>query len=172
MIVFFFVNSLGFFLWFLSTELVFNNYYQVSPIILIVGLIPQMVLLFFFLTVYELSLSIRLISISVATLLCILDLFIPFFNIYLIDPNLSLYPLISSAIFIANIVLFILNWKTNNDPKSLYFSIGLILNMMAMITGQFSELLQGLFLIFTAIIWIITYSGLIEKLYSYKNSEK
>ena len=164
MIIFFFITGVGFFLWFLSTDLVFGIYNDIETLLLIIGLLPQMVLLYFILAVYEVYLPIRVVLIVLSALFSILYLFVPSLDIYFFDPDLKLYPIISSIIYIANIILFILNWRTNNDLKSLFFSMGLALNLIAMISGQFSEFIQGLLLIITSLVWIIGYSGLINRL--------
>jgi len=164
MIIFFFATGLGFFIWFLSTDLVFDIYNEIENILLIIGLLPQMVLLYFILAVYEVYLPIRVVLIVLSALFSILYLFVPFLDIYFFVPGLKLYPVISSIIYIANIILFILNWRTNNDLKSLFFSIGLTLNLIAMISGEFSQFIQGVLLILNSLVWIVGYSGLLKRL--------
>ncbi len=164
MVIFFFVTGLGFFIWFLSSELLFDIYAEIENVLLIIGILPQMVLLFFILTIFEISVPVRIIMVIASAVFCILYLFVPFLDIYFFDPDLKLYPIISSIIYISNIILFLYNWRENKDVKSLFFSIGLILNMMAMISGQFSEVMQGILLITTAIIWGFAYSGAAERL--------
>jgi hypothetical protein len=79
--------------------------------------------------------------------------------------NMPPYPaliVISLLIIGSNIILFILNWRVNNDIKSLFFSIGLISMLIGMIMTSFFPVIQGILLIITSIIWLITYSGLLD----------
>jgi hypothetical protein len=161
--LFFFLNGLGFLIWFLSTELVFNIYEEIENILLIIGFLPQIVLLYFILTFYEISLPLRLIIIFAALFFSLMDLFVPILRIYIFEPSFRLYFIISAMIYFSNIILFLINWRKNEDIKSLFFSLGLFFNLLAMMISYFSQLLQGIFLIITALIWIVAYSGIIEK---------
>lgn len=155
MILFFLFAGLGWFFWFITTEMVLNIYNDIKAILMIVGILPQLILLIFILTFYEVSLIIRVIIILVAVFLSILHIFFPLLKISMI---------VSSVIIISNGILFILNWKKNQDLKSLFFAIGLFLILIGESLTFISKLIQGIFLTITAIIWFITYSGLLEKL--------
>ena len=155
MILFFLFAGLGWFFWFITTEMVLNIYNDIKAILMIVGILPQLILLIFILTFYEVSLIIRVIIILVAVFLSILHIFFPLLKISMI---------VSSVIIISNGILFILNWKKNQDLKSLFFAIGLFIILIGESLTFISKLIQGIFLTITAIIWFITYSGLLEKL--------
>ncbi len=155
MVFFFLLAGFGWFVWFLSTEMVLDIYNQVKYILMIIGLLPQLVLLIFVLTFYEVSLGIRIILIIVTVLLSILHLF---FTQYRISTILS------TLIIIFNGGLFILNWKKNDDLKSLLFAIGLFLILIGESLTFLSKLVQGIFLTIVAIIWFITYAGILERI--------
>lgn len=155
MVLFFLFAGLGWFIWFLTTEWILNIYNDVKTILMIVGLLPQLVLLIFILTFYEISRIIRVIIILVTVFLSILHIFLPF---------LKISTIVSTVIIISNGILFMLNWKRNQDIKSLFFAIGLFLILVGESFTFISKLIQGIFLTITAIIWLITYSGFLEKL--------
>ncbi|TXT63825.1 MAG: membrane protein of unknown function [Promethearchaeota archaeon] len=160
--LFFILNGFGYLIWFLSTEWIFDVYGEMKNFILLIGFLPQIVLLYFILSFYEVRLYIRITIIIAATVLSTLDLFIPLLRIYIFDPSFRLYFIISSIIYTANIVLFLRNWRRNNDLNSLFFSLGLFFNMIAMIFNYFSKSIQGVLLMITASIWAITYSNIID----------
>ncbi|TFF97063.1 MAG: hypothetical protein EU547_05360 [Promethearchaeota archaeon] len=155
MVLFFFLAGLGWLFWFLSTDLILNIYENVKGVLFLIGLVPQLILLIFVLTFYEISLSIRIGITVITILLTIIHLFFPFLRISTI---------VSTVIIISNIVLFVINWRKNKDLKSLFFSIGLTLILLGESLIFISRLIQGIFLILAAIVWLIAYSGLIEKL--------
>ncbi|MEJ2252025.1 MAG: hypothetical protein P8Y97_20490, partial [Candidatus Lokiarchaeota archaeon] len=78
-------------------------------------------------------------------------------------PELRLLTIISTIIIISNIVLFIMNWRKNDDIKSFGFSIGLLLILIGESLLFISRLIQGIMLFIAALIWLFTYSGLLEK---------
>ncbi|TXT63823.1 MAG: membrane protein of unknown function [Promethearchaeota archaeon] len=155
MVLFFLIAGAGWLFWFLSTDLVLNIYEDVKNFLIFVGLIPQLILLIFVLTFYEISLLVRVSILMVTIILSI---------IHLIFPTLRILTIVSTVIIILNIILFIINWRKNQDLKSLLFSIGLALILLGEALISVSRLLQGIFLTLTAVIWIVTYSGIIEKL--------
>lgn len=155
MVLFFLFAGLGWFIWFLTTEWILNIYNDIKSILMVIGLLPQLVLLIFILTFYEISRSVRVIIILVAVLLSILHIFFPF---------LKISTIVSTLIIISNGILFMLNWKRNQDIKSLFFAIGLFLILVGESLTFISKLIQGIFLTITAIIWLITYSGFLEQL--------
>lgn len=155
MVLFFLLAGAGWLFWFLSTDIVLNIYENVKGFLILVGLIPQLVLLLFVLTFYEINILIRIgITIGVI-LLTILHVFFPF---------LRLATIVSTMIIISNIVLFVLNWRKNDDLKSLFFSVGLTLILIGEALIFISRLIQGIFLMITAIIWLITYTSVLEYL--------
>lgn len=155
MVLFFLLAGAGWLFWFLSTDLVFNIYENVKGFLILVGLIPQLVLLLFVLTFYEINILIRIgITIGVI-LLTILHVFFPF---------LRLATIVSTMIIISNIVLFVLNWRKNDDLKSLFFSVGLTLILIGEALIFISRLIQSILLMITAIIWLIAYIGVLEYL--------
>jgi hypothetical protein len=154
MAVFFISAGIGWLVWFLSTEWVFDAYDSMRVYLVFIGLIPQLILLYFILAFLDISAYIRILIIFVALVFSIIHQFVPEYRIQ---------TYVSTIIISLNIILFLLNWRRNNDIKSLGFSIGLLLILVAEALSPFAKLLHGIFLIIAAIIWGITYSGIFEK---------
>ncbi|TFF89314.1 MAG: hypothetical protein EU549_01070 [Promethearchaeota archaeon] len=155
MALFFLLAGIGWLILVISKEWVLGIYELILPILIIIGIIPQLMLLFFILTFLEYSLTRRIGAVIISLLLIILHTFIPQYRIMTI---------VATIIIVANIILFILNWRRNNDIKSLGFSIGLLLILIGESLIFLSRLIQGIMLFLTAIIWAITYSGILEKI--------
>ncbi len=155
MVFFFFLAGLGWILWFLAKDWVFNIYDDVREILYLIGVIPLIVLLYFVLTFLEVSIYIRILTSAIAIVVTITGSLLP---------EIHIKGLISVVIISVNIVLFIINWRKNNDIKSLGFSIGLAFVFLGESFNFIIPLLHGIFLIVAAIIWVFTYSGLLEKI--------
>jgi hypothetical protein len=152
---FFFISAgIGWLIWFLSTEWVFDVYESMNVYLVLIGLIPQLILLNFILAFLDISVYIRILIIIVSLIFSIIHQFVPEYRIQ---------TYVSTIIISLNIILFLLNWRRNNDIKSLGFSIGLFLILVAEALSPVAKLLHGIFLIIAAIIWGITYSGIFEK---------
>jgi hypothetical protein len=157
MALFFVLAGIGWFIWFLSTDLILGVFNEITEILVLMGLIPQVILLVFVMAFYEVSLLIRTLTIISVILLTLL---------HIIFPTYRILTIVSSVIIVLNIVLFILNWKRNKDIKSLGFSIGLICIFLGEALIRASEIVQGIFLIIAAVVWLVTYTDLLEKLTS------
>ncbi|TFF89963.1 MAG: hypothetical protein EU548_05460, partial [Promethearchaeota archaeon] len=108
MVFFFLLAGLGWFTWLLTTEMVFDVYNEAKSVLMIIGLVPQLVLLTFLLTFFEVSVFIRILIIIAAVFFSILHIFLPSYHISTI---------VSVIIIISNIILFGINWRKNNDLK-------------------------------------------------------
>ena len=154
MAVFFISAGIGWLVWFLSTEWVFDAYDSMRVYLVFIGIIPQLILLYFILAFLDISAYIRILIIVVSLIFSIIHQFVPEYRIQ---------TYVSTIIISLNIILFLLNWRRNNDIKSLGFSIGLLLILVAEALSPVVKLLHGIFLIIAAIIWGVTYSGIFEK---------
>ncbi|MBD3194096.1 MAG: hypothetical protein GF317_03515 [Candidatus Lokiarchaeota archaeon] len=154
MVFFFILAGIGWLIWFVSTELVLNIYNFMVGYLLLIGLVPQLILLLFILTFFEVSYLIRVIILVASIALSV---------IHVIFPEFRLLTILSTIIITANIVLFIINWKRNEDIKSLGFALGLLVVLVGEALISLSDLIHGVFLIIAAVIWLITYSGLLDK---------
>jgi hypothetical protein len=165
MATFFFLRGFSALFWILSSEWVFDVFEKIQYLIMISIFIPRLVLLFFILTFYKIALRIR-----IAVMIILGGFLIISFIISVLLFNIPPYPLliiISLLIVGSNVILFILNWRRNEDIKSLFFSIGLICILIGMLMLLYSPLIQGILLIATSIIWTITYSGLLDYFVEY-----
>ncbi len=155
MVIFFFANGIGFLIRFLTTDWVFNIYQESLEVLVIIGILPQIILLLFVLAFFEVDIKLSIVIVIVVIGLTIVHLFVP---------QLHILTYVATVIIIANVVLFILNWRRNQDIKSLGFSIGLLCILIGEALYVVSPLVNGIFLILTSIAWLITYSGLLEKI--------
>ncbi|MEJ2278741.1 MAG: hypothetical protein P8Y70_13495 [Candidatus Lokiarchaeota archaeon] len=154
MALFFLFAGIGWFILFISTDWVLGIYNSILLFLIIIGFLPQLMLLIFILTFFEVNVIIRVIAVIVSIILIIVHSFFP---------ELRLLTIISTIIIISNIVLFIMNWRKNDDIKSFGFSIGLLLILIGESLLFISRLIQGIMLFIAALIWLFTYSGLLEK---------
>ncbi|TXT59924.1 MAG: membrane protein of unknown function [Promethearchaeota archaeon] len=151
---FFITAAIGWLVWFLSTEWVFDVFESMVTLLVLIGLIPQLILLFFILAFLDVSIYLRILLIGLATIFSIIHLFVP---------ELRILTIVSTIIISLNIILFIINWRRNDDIKSLGFAIGLMLILVGEALISVSHLIHGIFLILAAVDWAITYSGVLEK---------
>lgn len=157
MALFFVTAGIGWFIRFIATDWVLNIYEETKEILMLVGVIPQVILLLFVLTFLKTPKIIRIVVIILEIVIMV---------IHLIAPTLRILIYNAIVIILLNIILFLINWRKNDDIKSLGFSIGLVFILLGESISSFSLLLNGIFLIISAILWIITYSGLLEKVTS------
>jgi hypothetical protein len=155
MTYFFLLNASGYLFWFICSEWILNIEDSVMMFLRIYAILPQLALLIFTLTFYEVSKQIRLTITIAAITVTLVWAFFP--------DHIILFIIATMAIIFSNIVLFLRNWRKNNDIKSLGFSIGLVFLFLAGSASNFNTFFGGICYILTAITWAITYSGLIDK---------
>lgn len=158
---FFIIDSVGWFSWIYTYLL--DIYETYRPIAIIPVVAAQIILLLFVFSVFKIHFSIRIISILIVVAVAI---------IYLANPDfLYLLNIAGMIVTILNIILFIMNWQKNEDIKSLGFANGLIIMSIGELLASVSFIslfIEGIFLVMTAAIWLITFSGLFEKMISEK----
>ena len=155
MACFFIISGIGWLFWFLTTEWVLNIYDSLVSVLIFIGAVPQIILLLFILTFFEIKKGIRLL---------ILGLVVIFVIIHVLLPEFRILTYLSVIIIIANVFLFLMNWQKNDDVKSLGFSIGLVLILLGEAMVSISHLILGIFLIGASIAWALTYLGILEKI--------
>ncbi len=153
--VFFLMGFIAWFLWFLSTEWVFNVFDSIKLFLQTLSLIAQTVLLLFVFDVFEVKKALRIVAVVLVALSAI-------FHQFYYDLHILIY--VSTIIIILNCILFYLNWRRNEDIKSLGFLISLIFLLIGEGAGPFVPIIQGIFLIIVAAVWAVTFSGLLEKM--------
>ncbi len=159
---FFVVDCLGWFLLFYFSllyadifKVLFDSTYYLDQIIIsALVMAAQLILLLFAFSVFEVQLPIRIIS---ALLIIGIAICSFLFADWLIDVG-------GIAVMILNIVLFVMNWQKNEDVKSLGFAGGLIIIALAALFNYISLFVAGIFLVMAAALWLITFSGLFEKI--------
>jgi hypothetical protein len=151
---FFLIDSIGWFIYFYVSFLNIYEFYRPHTIIPVVA--AQLILLLFAYSVFDVHIGIRIISVLIVVAIAL---------IFVISPDFSyLINITGFLVTILNIILFFINWSKNDDVKSLGFANGLIIIIISELLGYFDLFLEGVFLVFTAAIWIITFSGLLEKM--------
>ncbi|MHA1382548.1 MAG: hypothetical protein ACTSR3_02200 [Candidatus Helarchaeota archaeon] len=158
---FFVVDSIGWFIWFYTSLTGLSEIYLMNPLnpVLIAQNVPviiaQIILLLFVLSVFDVNIAIRVLSVITVVSIAVISLI-----------NQELYLLINIAGIIVttlNIILFFMNWQRNNDIKSLGFAFGLMLVAAGGLLAILIIYIEGIFLIAAATIWLITFSGLLER---------
>lgn len=153
--IYFLIGFLSWGFWFLTTEWVLNIEEDMMAIVRFTAILTQLTLLLFILDFFDTSLIIRGV-LFITVLLCGLIF-------ALFSSMLFLFLIVTTLLTITNIVLFLSNWRKNNDNKSLAFSIGLISLFLGGSLSNISSVYNGIFLILTAIIWGIAFSGLFDR---------
>ncbi|MHA1300813.1 MAG: hypothetical protein ACTSO9_15455 [Candidatus Helarchaeota archaeon] len=155
------VDSIGWFIWFYTSLTGLSEIYLMNPLnpVLIAQNVPviiaQIILLLFVLSVFDVNIAIRVLSVITVVSIAVISLI-----------NQELYLLINIAGIIVttlNIILFFMNWQRNNDIKSLGFAFGLMLVAAGGLLAILIIYIEGIFLIAAATIWLITFSGLLER---------
>lgn len=151
---FFIIDSLGWFIYFYVSFLNIYEFYRPHTIIPVVA--AQLILLLFVYSVFNVHKVIRVISVIIVVGIAI---------IYILIPDLSyLINFTGFTVAILNIILFFMNWIKNEDIKSLGFVNGLIFITIGEVIGYYSLFVEGIFLVIAAAIWLITFSGVLERI--------
>lgn len=142
--VFFFLTGIGYLVWFAMTEGMLDLMAEFGYIYIIFAVITPLILLVFILQVFDTSTAKMIILISMFVFMTIL---------HFVFPEYNLYTFVVLIVMVLNIVLFLQNYRVNNDLKSLGLAIGLIITSIAMI--PFTP--RDVFLVLASIVWIYTF---------------
>lgn len=171
---FFIVDSIGWFIAFYIQFFIFSSYniiqfyvIGIDPIFTYILNIPviiaQIILLLFAFSVFDVSVVLRVVSVIVIGVAAGFSLIAPDF-FFIIN-------VIGMGVMILNIMLFFMNWQRNEDIKSLGFAFGMILIAIGQLVTLLAYMdlifliLEGVFILMAAAIWLITFSGLLEKIF-------